>query len=302
MSAWRGGDHFVVRGSEFEDELDEGSKVNGFGEDRIHVEPGEDVIDTRCRHGCMMPRGGGARRPSRAVAVTVAMVTEPGPLLATGRDCDVFAYGDGAVLRRSRQGRSMADEARTMEYARQHGVPVPAIHEISDDGTEMVMERVNGPSMGDLVTHKPWLIRSQGRLLAEVHRLVHDVAAPDWVPAAFSGDGDRLVHLDLHPFNVLIGEGGPVVIDWPNAARGDGALDVALAWTLIATAGIPTSRWRAAVLDPVRSLFVNSFLSGCDRDRARAVLPAVIEWKAADINMTEAECVSMRKLAQRVRG
>ena len=60
----------------------------------------------------------------------------------------------------------MADEARTMEYARQHGVPVPAIHEISDDGTEMVMERVNGPSMGDVVTHKPWLIRSQGRLLA----------------------------------------------------------------------------------------------------------------------------------------
>jgi hypothetical protein len=66
-------------------------------------------------------------------------VNEPGPLLASGRDSDIFEYGLGLILRRSRNGRSLAVEARTMEYARDHGYPVPAIDDISDDGTDLVM-------------------------------------------------------------------------------------------------------------------------------------------------------------------
>jgi tRNA A-37 threonylcarbamoyl transferase component Bud32 len=54
----------------------------------------------------------------------------------------------GLVLRRSRHGRSMAGEARIMEYVRQHGYPVPAVEQVSDDGTELVMQRIDGPSTG----------------------------------------------------------------------------------------------------------------------------------------------------------
>jgi hypothetical protein len=45
----------------------------------------------------------------------------PGQLLASGRDSDIFEYGPGRVLRRSRRGRSLVDEARVMDYARGHG-------------------------------------------------------------------------------------------------------------------------------------------------------------------------------------
>jgi tRNA A-37 threonylcarbamoyl transferase component Bud32 len=41
----------------------------------------------------------------------------------------------------------MVGEARTMDYARRHGYPVPAVEEISADGTDLVMERIDGPSM-----------------------------------------------------------------------------------------------------------------------------------------------------------
>src|SRR5262249_62124998 len=72
-----------------------------------------------------------------------SMVNAPGPLLAAGRDCDIFEYGHGLVLRRSRLGRTMEHEARVMEYARKHAFPVPAIEHVSADGTELVMQRID---------------------------------------------------------------------------------------------------------------------------------------------------------------
>jgi hypothetical protein len=128
-------------------------------------------------------------------------VNEPGALLASGRDSDVFEYGSGLVLRRSREGHSMSTEARTMEYVRGLGYPVPAIAEISDDGTDLVMERVDGPSMLDEIGRRPWTVRRQARLLARLHQRLHRIPAPEWLPAAPCGEGDRLVHAVIAPFD-----------------------------------------------------------------------------------------------------
>ena len=45
----------------------------------------------------------------------------------------------------------------------------------------------------------------------------------------------RLLHLDLHPFNVLVDDDGEptAVIDWANAAGGDPELDRARTWSLL---------------------------------------------------------------------
>ena len=39
----------------------------------------------------------------------------------------------------------MADEARTMDYVRQHGYPVPAVEEISHDGIPATRTSAAGP-------------------------------------------------------------------------------------------------------------------------------------------------------------
>jgi hypothetical protein len=202
------------------------------------------------------------------------------------------------VLRRSRQGRSMSNEARTMEYARAHGYPVPAVSEVSDDGTDLVMERVDGPVMMAALSRRPWSLHKQGALLAELHNRLHEIPAPDWVADGPCGSGDRLIHLDLHPLNVMLTAKGPVVIDWTGASRGVGEVDVALTWVLLASGGIPAGRLKAAVLGTGRAMLVRAFLTGFDVEAVKPWLAEVVAWKAADPNMTAVERQAMQSLAR----
>ena len=185
-----------------------------------------------------------------------------------------------------------------MEYVRQRGYPVPVVEEISSDGTAMVMEYVKGPTMVRALGRQPWMIRRQGAVLASLHRQLHEIPAPDFVPPAPVGLGDRLLHLDLHPLNVLLGPSGPVVIDWPNAARGPAGVDIALTWALLEAGQIPDAGIRGAVMGRLRGSFVRSFLRGCDLTAAQTNLRAVVEWKIRDPNMSATEVRGMQRVAE----
>jgi aminoglycoside phosphotransferase (APT) family kinase protein len=227
-------------------------------------------------------------------------VRDPGPLIASGRDCDIYDYGPGLVLRRARDGRSMANEARIMEYARERGYPVPAVEELSHDGSDLVMERIEGRSMLAIASHRPWTIRQQGAVLADLHNRLHEIEAPDFVRPSPVGAGDRLIHLDLHPLNVIISAKGPVVIDWPNAASGDAAVDIGVAWLLLAAAEIPAGRLMASALGFGRSLLINRFLASFELTSVKAQLRAVMEWKIRDANILPDEQLAMRRLVAAV--
>lgn len=229
-------------------------------------------------------------------------MTDPGPLLAAGRDADIFEYGPGLVLRRSRAGRSLTEEARVMEYVRSQGYPVPAVEEVSDDGFDMVMERIEGTDMVAAMTKRPWTIPRQGRVLADLHRQLHELSAPDWLHDAPVGRGDRLLHLDLHPLNVMMGPRGPVVIDWTGACRGDPAVDVALAWVLMEAGEVPTGRLLGMILGRARSVLVKSFLRTFDVDVLKQSLGDVVAWKTLDPHMSVSEQDRMWRVVKEVGG
>jgi aminoglycoside phosphotransferase (APT) family kinase protein len=192
----------------------------------------------------------------------------------------------------------MVAEARIMEHVRSQGYPVPAVEELSDDGEAMVIERIDGGDMVAAMTKRPWTIAGQGRVLADLHRRLHELTAPDWLHDAPVGRGDRVLHLDLHPLNVMMSPSGPAVIDWSNACRGDPAVDVALAWVLMAAGEVPAGRLIASILSHARSVLVKSFLGSVDVDAAKQVLREVVAWKVLDPHMSAAEQARMLKVVE----
>jgi aminoglycoside phosphotransferase (APT) family kinase protein len=225
------------------------------------------------------------------------LMVAAGPLLARGRDADIYAFGDTSVLKRDRHGRSLAGEAAVLSHVHRWGAPVPAVHDVTDDG-ELVMERVYGPSLlADLRT-RPWRLRAAARTLAQLHAAVHHIPPPPGVgPSGLPGD--QLLHLDLHPMNILLADDGPVLIDWTNVRTGPGSADLAMTWIIMATADIDAPRPVRALFAPFRRGLVKAFLSEVDRESAEAVLPAVAEWKLADPNILPIEVERLRHLCDR---
>jgi hypothetical protein len=190
----------------------------------------------------------------------------------------------------------MVDEARTMEFARAHGYPVPEVFDVRDGGRDLILQRVDGPNMVEAVTARPWQLGHMGRQLAELHHSLHELEAPEWVRPVAVGSGDRLLHMDLHPLNVLVGADGPMVIDWANARSGDPSIDAALTWVLLATGEAPTGKMIAAVAGLGRRVLLRSFLRSFGLQDLRAVIGEVVDWKCGDANMSADEVARMQRL------
>jgi hypothetical protein len=165
------------------------------------------------------------------------------------------------------------------------------------------MERAAGPTMLDAIARRPWIVRAQAGLLAELHDRVHQVpisGVPGLdLPALFgtSGprEGDVLLHQDLHPQNVILTQRGPVIIDWEGAARGPAVADIGMTWVIIGFSDIPGPRWRAVAARGVQAALTRSFLlaAGPLDDTWRLT---AIRWRLTDPNLLPSEAARLRKL------
>ena len=221
-----------------------------------------------------------------------------GPKLAEGRDSEIFEHGDGRVLRVNRVARDLTGEARVMQYVRAHGYPVPEVFDAGDGW--LVMERVDGIDMFDAISKTPAGLRRAATMLADLHTRLGASEAPAGMPPAPGPAADRVVHLDLHPLNVMITREGPVVIDWGNAKRGVPALDVANTWALLQAAEIPARGVERVVAQLGRGMLLRAFLRETDRAGAARVMGELVEWRVADRNMSATEIARLRRLAASV--
>lgn len=217
-----------------------------------------------------------------------------GPKIAEGRDSELFEHGPGRVLRAARDGRSLVAEAEVMRYARSQGYPCPDVHDAGDG--YLVMDRLDGPTMMDTLGSPPFPLRRAGRMLAALHDRLHRIPAPDGLASAVI-PGDRLVHRDLHPMNVMMTANGPVVIDWANAAAADPTVDLAETWVLTACATPPSNGLDRVLVPLGRRLLLRSFLRAVDADAARRAIPAVVAARLDDPNMSATERDRMSALS-----
>jgi aminoglycoside phosphotransferase (APT) family kinase protein len=204
-------------------------------------------------------------------------------LVASGRASEVFDLGGGRVLRRFKSGGHPEREALVMRHARDHGYPVPEVFEVARDA--LVLEKIEGPTMWDVVSEHSSKVPEQAALLAQLHLELHKIEAPAGLPAV--GDTNRLLHLDLHPLNVILSPTGPVVIDWTNARRGDPTFDVAVTWVIGAT---------STGLGQLGRSFIGHFISHFACEELRLALRAAAEYRLIDENVTHEEREAIQKL------
>lgn len=258
-------------------------------------------METSAGSGAAAARDRPVEPPAIGLVLSSGPVTrEVGPLLASGRDGEIFEYGPGLVLRKTRDGRSLENEARVMEFLTTHGYPVPAVEEVRAGGTEIVMERIGGPMMMDVMARQPWTMPRYASMLADLHDALHELRAPDWLPQ-LADDGDCLVHLDLHPMNVMLSERGPVVIDWTNASRGEALTDTALTYVLLTCPQMPAPALVQALVRPARVFLARLFARRYRGSAFDAHLAVAAEMKSLDPNMVPAEVAACQRLAARAR-
>jgi aminoglycoside phosphotransferase (APT) family kinase protein len=205
-------------------------------------------------------------------------------LIAAGRASEILDLGDGRLLRRFKSGGNPEREALVMRHAREHGYPVPDVFDVAADS--LVIERIEGPTMFDVLAEDPAAMDDHARLLARLHDELHAIDGPPGLAAV--GEGERLLHLDLHPANVILSPSGPVVIDWANARHGEPLLDVAFTWVICAT---------SSGVGQLGVEFAERFLACFDREAVLPHLPPAAEQRLADPNVLDEERERIRALA-----
>ncbi|GFJ94944.1 hypothetical protein Prum_085860 [Phytohabitans rumicis] len=204
--------------------------------------------------------------------------------MGSGRNADVFALDEQRVLRRYREGGDVAHEAEVMAYVAGRGYPVPAVHRA--EGPDLVLERLDGPTMLAAFDAGTLDLDAGARLLADLHTRLHAVPPRG---------ADCVLHLDLHPDNVILSARGPVVIDWRNATDGPADLDVALSALILAQVATTPGQWS----EPARAL-LPPFLRYAGGQPTR-MLDRAVAMRAADPNQTAPEAAALTTAATLIR-
>ncbi len=219
---------------------------------------------------------------------------DKGEMISRGRTAEVFAWKDDRVLKlflKDWPARQVEHEAQVTGAVHKAGLPAPAVEGIVEVEGRLgiVFERIDGPSMLQVLRSKPWKIGQLARTLAELHTTIHscempelpslreelgrgirEVELPEETKEAVLKhlkqlpDGNTICHIDFHPDNILMSSRGPVVIDWANPRRGDPLADVAATSLLFRLAPLPqfmAGQWLINMLrDRFHSIYLKRYL------------------------------------------
>jgi uncharacterized protein (TIGR02172 family) len=215
--------------------------------------------------------------------------------IAVGRTAEIYAWGDGRILKLLRPGFPLGlikQEELITTAIYQAGIAAPKIYGVVEVNGQpgIVYERINGPSLTGTIERHPFRLREHAALLAKLHAAIHthtysqaaegsprqkkilayQVQEAEVLPEAVRNavlslldrlpDGDTLCHNDFHPLNVLMGPGGPVIIDWESTSLGNPCADVART-SLTVTLGRPAEGFPNFWMKKVAEFYLRAFTS-----------------------------------------
>lgn len=191
-------------------------------------------------------------------------MSAPREKVGEGYEAEIFAWGEGRVLRLFREGleRGVEAERIAIPAAIAAGIPAPRMGEpLNARGRAGdLFERIDGENLLDRAGRLPWTMPREAWETGRLHARLHAIPAPAGLEPlrdrvrerlaqmetpprlrpvveralAELPAGDRLCHGDFHPGNILRERGGRrVVIDWGLAAAGPAEGDAARTLSLI---------------------------------------------------------------------
>lgn len=120
------------------------------------------------------------------------------------------------------------------------------------------------------------------------------------VPARVSDDpADRVLHLDLHPDNVMLTPEGPMVIDWCNTGEGPPGLDWAMSAVILAQVAVGPTHDAEVARAVLAALLASERCPLASDERS---LADVLARRAADRAMTPDETRLLDDAATLIRG
>lgn len=191
------------------------------------------------------------------------MSAEPGELLGSGKEAEVFRRGDH-VLKLNRQGASKAAafrEAANLAIVERLGMPAPAPLGVTQVGERwgVLMTLAPGECFGAVILRQAEVMPAYLKAMAELHAHILEQPGTGLMSlrarlsanigrAPGLGDterrrlldelrqrpeGDRLCHGDFHPWNILGPPGGAIVVDWLDACSGSPEADICRSYVLM---------------------------------------------------------------------
>ncbi len=218
--------------------------------------------------------------PAAVTQAATAFGLDPGRLRSLGGASEASWDTGQHVLRVGH--RAQLDRELLAMAAAAHVVPVPAVIDRADvaGAAAVLLERLPGRTAADTARAGLAQARAAGQACGSVHARLARVPAPAGLPAPGDApaqareDGrPRLLHLDLHPLNLLVSTTGALtgVLDWANAAAGPAVLDRARTWAILTLD--PTARaWQAS---PVFQAFFAGWAEEAGLDE---IPPAARAW------------------------
>lgn len=230
--------------------------------------------------------------------------TQLGELIAQGRTSDIYAWGNDQTVIKLYQDWFQLEwiriEKARFQAVQGYGLPIPTVGEITraNDRNGLILERIDGTNMLDMLIQNPQLASSLAIRLANLQVELHAVdGQPDipLLPQKLEGKildaaplpddlktalidklhtmphGNSICHGDFHPGNIIVTEDGEVIVDWLDCAYGNPIADVARS-TILFLGGITGNETPDPAVEELihdtHQQYLAHYFAATQRDRA----------------------------------